>query len=86
MKKKTVTKLWKGEYLSIRTYEAQEAIKKGGLQLEYGNDKMVLLPYEIKKLKPVGPVIKSKTGGRDYQLIDIKFAPNQIDPRQLSLV
>ena len=86
MMKKTVTKLWKGEYLSIRTYEAKAAIKKGGLQLEYGNDKMVLQPDEIKKLKPVGPVIKSKTGGKDYQLIDIKFLPNQVDPRQLSWV
>ena len=85
MLSKTVTKLWQGQYLSIRTYEAITAIRKGGLKLRYGNDEMILSPDEIKKLKPVGPIIKSKTGGKDYQLIDIKFIPNIADPRQQNL-
>jgi hypothetical protein len=84
MLKKTVTKLWQGQYLSIRTYEAINAIKKGGLKLCYGNDEMILSPDEIKKLQPTGKVIRSKTGGKDYQLIDIKFIPNVADPRQQS--
>jgi len=86
MLKKTVTKLWQGQYLSIRTYEAINAIKMGGLQLRYGDDEMILSPDEIKKLRPTGKVIKSKTGGKDYQLIDIKFNPNKVDPRQPSFL
>ena len=82
MLKKRVTKLWKGSYVSIRTYEALAAIKKGGMHLTFGNDQMILQPDEIKQLKPCSEVFKSKTGGKDYQLIDIKFEPNVADPRQ----
>ena len=38
---------------------------------------MVLYPKEIEALKPTGNIIKSKTGGKNYQLIDIKFDPNK---------
>ncbi len=77
---KKVTKLWKGEYLSIRTYEHQAAIKADGLKLIYGDKTMTLSRQQLENLKPSSKIFKSKTGGRDYQLIDIKFAPN--DPRQ----
>jgi hypothetical protein len=72
---KTVNKLWQGKYLSIRTYEAEKAIKSGGMKLCYLNKKMFLTPKEIENLKPTGNIIRSKTGGKDYQLIDIKFDP-----------
>ena len=74
---KTVNKLWQGKYLSIRTYEAEDAIKLGGLRLFYLDKEMVLYPKEIEALKPTGNIIKSKTGGKNYQLIDIKFDPNK---------
>lgn len=81
---KKVTKLWKGEYLSIRSYEVQPAIKAGGLRLIYGDKTMFLSPTDLQVLKPSSKIFKSKTGGKDYQLIDIKFAPN--DPRQQLLI
>jgi hypothetical protein len=74
---KTVKKLWKGQYLSIRTYEAEDAIKRGGLRLCYLDKQMILYPQEIEALKPTGGMMKSKTGGKDYQLIDIKFDSNK---------
>lgn len=81
---KNVTKLWKGEYLSIRDYEAKAAITKGGLRITHNNQVMYLWPEQIKELKPSSKVFKSKTGGKDYQLIDIKFVPD--DPRQEKLI
>ena len=81
---KKVTKLWKGEYLSIRTYEVQPAIKAGGMRLIYRDKIMFLSPTDLQALKPSSRIFKSKTGGRDYQLIDIKFTPN--DPRQQLLI
>lgn len=84
MLSKKVTKLWKGEYVSIRDYEAKAAIAKGGLRITHSNKVMYLWPDQIKQLKPSSKVFKSKTGGKDYQLIDIKFVPD--DPRQEKLI
>jgi len=81
---KLVKKLWKGEYVSIRDYEAEAAIKQGGLKLIHNNKVMYLESHQIEKLKPSSKVFKSKTGGKDYQLIDIKFLPD--DPRQEKLI
>ena len=81
---KKVTKLWKGEYLSIRTYEVQPAIKAGGLRLIYQDKQMFLDPMQLQNLKPSSKVFKSKTGGKDYQLIDIKFVPQ--DSNQMKLL
>lgn len=81
---KNVTKLWKGEYVSIRDYEAKAAIAKGGLRITHNSQVMYLWPEQIKQLEPSSKVFKSKTGGKDYQLIDIKFVPD--DPRQEKLI
>lgn len=84
MLSKKVTKLWKGEYVSVRDYEAKAAIAKGGLRITHNNQVMYLWPDQIKQLKPSSKVFKSKTGGKDYQLIDIKFVAD--DPRQQKLI
>ena len=81
---KKVTKLWKGEYLSIRTYEVQPAIKAGGLRLIYQDKEMFLDTMQLQNLRPSSKVFKSKTGGKDYQLIDIKFVPQ--DNKQMKLL
>ena len=81
---KKVTKLWKGEYLSIRTYEVQPAIKAGGLRLIYQDKEMFLDTMQLQNLRPSSKVFKSKTGGKDYQLIDIKFVPQ--DNNQMKLL
>ena len=85
MKDKKVTKLWQGKYLSIRDYELQEAIRKGGLRLTYGDKTMELKPEELKNLKPNANVIQSQYKG-SYRLVDIIFKPLTEDPRQKKLL
>ena len=85
MKDKNVTKLWQGKYLSIRDYELQEAIRKGGLRLTYGDKTMELKPEELKNLKPNANVIQSQYKG-SYRLVDIIFKPMTEDPRQKKLL
>lgn len=82
---KKVTKLWKGEYLSVRDYEVQPAIKAGGLRLIYQGEEMILHTEDLQQLKPTSKLFKSKTGGKDYRLIDIKWNPRFIDTSQLQL-
>ena len=73
-------KLWKGKFVSIRDYELEAGKNAGGIIISHNGQTMTLRPAILDTLTPIGEVFKSKTGGRDYQLIDIKFAPN--DPRQ----
>ena len=80
---KEVKKLWKGQFVSIRTYEADQAIQQGGMKIIHGGESMIVSVEELKTLKPVSQVFKSKTGGQDYQLIDIKFQPNDSDQIEL---
>jgi len=54
----------------------------GGLILEHGGETMTLYPFELIQLKPTGNLIKSKTGGQDYWLIDIEWNPNNLDHNQ----
>lgn len=79
MRVKKVKKLWQGKYVSVRDYEIESAIKKGGLVIIHSSKKMTIdkdgcekiLKYGVKSQK-----FKSKTGGKDYHLIDITFAPD----------
>ena len=85
MKTKQVNKLWKGRFVSVRDYEVQAAIKKGGLRLFHNEQIMELSVDELKTLKPTGQNHQSKFGG-SYQLIDITWKPLTHDPRQESLI
>ena len=80
MKTKKVTKLWQGRFVSVRDYELQEAVKKGGLLITHNEDQMFLDVDELKKLKPTGKVHQSKFKGT-YQLVDIVWQNNN-DKRQ----
>ena len=84
MKKKKVTKLWQGKYVSVRDYEVQAAIKKGGLEISPNNKIMQLKPGELQHLQPSSKVFQSKFKG-SYRLIDILFKPLTEDPNQRSL-
>ena len=84
MKKKKVTKLWQGKYVSVRDYEVQAAIKKGGLEINHNNKIMQLKPEELQHLQPSSKVFQSKFKG-SYRLIDILFKPLTEDPNQRSL-
>ena len=79
MKKKTVTKLWKNIFASIRDYEVEDAIKLGGMELSYQKQKMFLSPEDLQKLKPTGKKIKSKIGGKDYYLMNVLFDKSEKD-------
>jgi hypothetical protein len=85
MKHKNVTKLWQGTKVSIRDYELEDAIRKGGLRLTHGDQFMELQPEELKNLKPNPNVIQSHYKG-SYRLVDITFKPLTEDPRQRKLV
>ena len=65
-----VSKLWAGRFVSVRDYEVQSAINKGGLRLFHNEQIMELSVDELKALKPKGQHHQSKFGG-SYQLIDI---------------
>jgi len=69
---KTVTKLWKGQFVSVRDYEIKKAIGKGGMILKHDGDQMTLTADQLRNLKPSGQVCKSKFKG-SYRLIDILF-------------
>ena len=56
---KKVTKLWKGEYLSIRTYEHQAAIKADGLKLIYEDKSMTLSRQQLENLRSMYSFIAS---------------------------
>lgn len=84
MKKKNVTKLWQGKYVSVRDYEIQTAIKKGGLEINHNDKIMQLTPEELQHLKPSSKVFQSKFKG-SYRLIDILFKPLNDNPNQGSL-
>lgn len=84
MKKKKVTKLWQGKFVSVRDYEVQAAIKKGGLEITHNNKIMQLKPEELQHLQPSSKVFQSKFKG-SYRLIDILFEPLNENPNQGSL-
>lgn len=69
------TKLWKGQYISVRDYEVNKAIRSGGLLLTYDGNKMTIMPEQLKQLNPNEDIQKSKFGN-DYRLIDIKWSPD----------
>lgn len=82
---KTVKKLWQGKFVSVRDYEVEKAIKKGGMRIQHGKDLMQLTVGELQQLKPTGNPIQSKFGGT-YQLVDITFKPLTEHPDQMRLM
>lgn len=83
MFEKVVTKLWQGRFVSVRDYEVKQAIAKGGLIVHY-DQKAMMVPRDqlqglIENLPADTPIHKSKTGGRDYRLIDIPWKRKEPD-------
>ena len=83
MLEKVVKKLWQGRFVSVRDYEVEHAIAKGGLIVHY-NEKAMLIPRDqleglINSLPADTPIHKSKTGGKDYRLIDIPWKRKKPD-------
>lgn len=88
MKTKKVTKLWKGYLVSVRCYEIDGGIKKGGLKILHNDESMVLSVDDLKHLKASdhGQVVKGPVSGKDYKLYDITWKPITEDPRQEKLI
>ncbi len=84
MIKKTVTKLWQGKYTSVRDYEIEKAIRKGGLVIHYKDKHMNISVDELKRLKPTGKLIQSNYKG-SYRLVDVLFKPETEDLNQKQL-
>ena len=82
---KTVKKLWQGKYVSVRDYEVDKAIRKGGMRIKHGKDLMQLGVEELRQLKPTGKPMQSKYTG-SYQLVDITFKPLTEHPDQGRLI
>ena len=85
MKKKKVTKLWQGKFVSVRDYEVKAAIKKGGLEIVHNGQFMQLKQDELLHLQPSSKVFQSRFKG-SYRLIDILFKPLTEDPNQGKLI
>ena len=79
------SKLWKGTLVSIRDYELVKGKQLGGLVITHNGQTMTVGMDRLNTLHPAGQVHKSKTGGRDYRLVDIKFKPDDIDDKQKGL-
>ncbi len=79
------SKLFKGTLVSIRDYELERAKQSGGLVITHNGQTMTLGMDRLMTLHPVGQLFKSKIGGRDYRLVDIKFKADNIDDKQKGL-
>lgn len=86
MLEKVVTKLWQGRFVSVRDYEVDKAIAKNGMIIHYGDSTMVLSRSDLKDIQDNlpfnNPPIKSKTGGKNYRLVDIRWKPKAKDKNQ----
>ena len=83
-KKVKVKKLWQGKYVSVKDYEIEDAIRKGGMHIAFDNKFMSLSVDQLSQLKPSSQVFQSKFKG-SYRLVDIPWEPVTQDPRQGSL-
>ena len=86
MLEKVVTKLWKGRYVSVRDYEIDKAILRNGMIIHFGDEKMLVSREKLEEYQANlpfnNPPIKSKTGGKNYRLVDIEWKPKPINTDQ----
>lgn len=89
MLEKVVTKLWQGRYVSVRDYELESAILRNGMIIHHDGQSMVLSRDKLKEIQQnlpfTNPPIKSKTGGKNYRLVDIQWKPANVNTDQEEL-
>lgn len=81
--------LWKGRYVSIRDYQLSKAINSGGMIIQWQGKKMTLSLANCKTIWDHGKRVqpqKSKTGGKDYSMIDIEWKPDNEPNTQTSFL
>lgn len=83
MLEKVVKKLWQGRFVSVRDYEVEAAILRNGMIIHYEGESMFLNRDKLKEIMQnlpfTNPPIKSKTGGKNYRLVDIPWKPAAIN-------
>lgn len=86
VKKVKKPSLWKGEYVSVREYEIENAIDQGGMIIHWQGKTMTLSKPNCETIYERGErdgFYKSKFGGRNYPLINIKWTPdNEIQSQE----
>jgi hypothetical protein len=86
MLEKVVKKLWQGRFVSVRDYEVEAAILRNGMIIHYEGESMFLSLEKLKEIMQnlpfTNPPIKSKTGGKNYRLVDIPWKPAAINTDQ----
>ena len=91
MVKVDIKKLWQNKFVSVRDIHLKLGMGKGGLEITYNKQSMVLDEescanlYKINKDRPQN-LIKSKFGKGSYFLVDIEFKPLTTDHRQQVLI
>ena len=76
MKTKKLKRLWNG-LASLRDHEVNQAIKDGGIVLEYNGKKMTLTPEKLKASFSVNiRKFISKFNGKEYSLCDYRWSPD----------
>lgn len=87
---KQVKKLWQGRFVSVRDYEVEQAIKKGGMVIHYDQAVMLIFERDLQKLlesiPPETALHKSRTGGKDYRLVDVlwkQLKPDETNQKEL---
>lgn len=75
VKTRTVKKLWKGMYISLRDYEISKAISDGTtLLIKHKGESMRLSPSALKDIDlSIGTITKSMYNNQQYRLIDIRW-------------
>ena len=87
MKVKKVTKIWKGRFVSVRSYEIEAAIKKKGLKIIYQDQAMTLSVDQLRELQNTqSQTVKGRISGKDYKLFDVVWKPPTKDSRQGELI
>ncbi len=86
-KKRIVSKLWKGMYISLRDYEIQQAIDKNyTIEAIHKSQVMMLTPSRLKDIDlTVGTPQKSMYNKKSYRLIDVRWKPDDRSDKSRSL-
>tara|TARA_R100000329_G_C7610667_1_gene216702 strand:- start:1603 stop:1875 length:273 start_codon:yes stop_codon:yes gene_type:complete len=85
--KKKVKKLWKGNMVTVRDYEVAKCLRlQQPMQIYFNDECMTVDVKRLERLQNSGQFFKSKTGGQDYNLIDLFWEPDIINDMQHTLL
>ena len=82
-----ITKLWKGQFLSVRDNHLLKGSYSGGLIVRHNNKEMIISAEDCKEKYlskiEIGLKMQSKYGkAKPYYLIDFRWHPTEEEHRQ----